>query len=169
MVPAPGLPARAVLAVCATTSSSSTSSSSCAGRSCDGLDGEDLNYPYLLFESNFDGPWQHYIDAFAYVIPTDIRVTWGRGPGFPAPPPAEPLKAWIAANSMEGGTYYCAHAEHSTRDWSRTRSPCATRFDDFRARAASLGPDEFKAAWERFLTDAQSAAVSGTATARRTR
>ncbi len=89
-----------------------------------GLDGEQLHYPYLFFESNFDGPWQHYIDAFAYVIPLDIRVTWGRGPGFPAPPPAEPLKAWIAHNSMEGGTYYCAHAEASTRR-STTRSRCA--------------------------------------------
>ena len=43
----------------------------------------ELNYPYLFFESNFDGPWQHYIDAFAYVIPHDIRFVWGRGPGFP--------------------------------------------------------------------------------------
>src|SRR3954464_12624857 len=100
----------------------------------DGFDAERLNYKYLFFESNFDGPWQHYIDAFAYVIPLDIRVTWGRGPGFPAPPPAgdagprggggpaspapppaEPLKAWIAMNSMDGGTYYCAHATQSTR------------------------------------------------------
>ena len=70
---------------------------------------------YLFFESNFDGPWQHYIDAFAYVIPKDIRLTWGRGLDFPDPPPAEPLKAWIARNSMEGGTYYCAYPEASTR------------------------------------------------------
>ena len=32
-------------------------------------DGHELNYPYLFFESNFDGPWQHYIDAFAYMHP----------------------------------------------------------------------------------------------------
>jgi hypothetical protein len=121
----------------------------------DGLDGEDLRYPYLHFESNFDGPWEHYIDAFAYVIATDIRLTWGRGPDFPHPPPAEPLKDWIAANSMDGGTYYCAHAEHSTRD---LQNALAVRdaFLDFRARAASLGPDEFKAAWQQFLTDEQS-------------
>ena len=121
----------------------------------DGLDGEDLKYPYLHFESNFDGPWEHYIDAFAYVIANDIRLTWGRGPDFPHPPPAEPLKDWIAANSMDGGTYYCAHAEHSTRD---LQNALAVRdaFHDFRARAASLGPGEFKAAWQRFLTDEQS-------------
>jgi hypothetical protein len=117
----------------------------------DGLDGERLNYRYLFFESNFDGPWQHYIDAFAYVIPTDIRVTWGRGPGFPAPPPAEPLKAWIAHNSIEGGTYYCAHAEHSTRQVNHALR-VKERLD---ALPRGGSPEEFKAAWQRFLSDAQ--------------
>ena len=116
-----------------------------------GLEGERLNYQYLFFESNFDGPWQHYIDAFAYVIPLDIRVTWGRGPGFPAPPPAEPLKAWIGMNSMEGGTYYCAHADASTR---MVNNALAVR-DRLAELDPTLPPDEFKAAWERFLTDAQ--------------
>jgi len=113
-----------------------------------------LNYRYLLFESNFDGPWQHYIDAFAYVIPLDIRVTWGRGPGFPAPPPAEPLKAWIAHNSMEGGTYYCAHAEFSTREVNNAIAVSA-RLRALQRDAGRLDPQSFKAEWERFLTDAQ--------------
>jgi hypothetical protein len=116
-----------------------------------GLEGERLNYQYLFFESNFDGPWQHYIDAFAYVIPLDIRVTWGRGPGFPAPPPAEPLKAWIGMNSMEGGTYYCAHADASTR---MVNNALEVR-DRLAELDPTLPPEEFKAAWERFLTDAQ--------------
>src|SRR3954452_18898936 len=116
-----------------------------------GLDGERLHYRYLFFESNFDGPWQHYIDAFAYVIPTDIRVTWGRGPDFPAPPPSEPLKAWIAHNSMEGGTYYCAHAEHSTRE---VVGALAVR-ERFERLRPSLPAAEFKAEWERFLSDVQ--------------
>ena len=115
------------------------------------LDGEKLRYPYLFFESNFDGPWQHYIDAFAYVIPLDIRVTWGRGPGFPHPPPAEPLKAWIAKNSMEGGTYYCAHSTDSTR---MVNSALAVR-ERFAALPRDLPPEAFKAEWERFLSDVQ--------------
>jgi hypothetical protein len=112
-------------------------------------DGQKLKYTHLFFESNFDGPWQHYIDAFAYVIPLDIRVTWGRGMGFPAPPPAEPLKAWIAMNSMEGGTYYCAHPDASTR---MVNSALAVR-----DRFARIDVDaaDFKAEWERFLADAQ--------------
>ena len=119
-----------------------------------GLPGERLNYRYLFFESNFDGPWQHYIDAFAYVIPTDIRLTWGRGIAFPYPPPAEPLKAWIARNSMEGGTYYCAYPEASTR-MVRSALEVRKRVEALARDAERLGPEEFAAAYERFLVDNQ--------------
>ena len=117
-------------------------------------DGQKLNYTYLFFESNFDGPWQHYIDAFAYCIPKDIRFVWGRGINFPAPPPAEPLKAWIAHNSMEGGTYYCAYPEASTR-MCKAALEVKARLDILRAGAASMSPEEFKAAYEEFLTETQ--------------
>ena len=118
------------------------------------LDGERLHYPYLFFESNFDGPWQHYIDAFAYVIPKDIRLTWGRGPSFPAPPPSEPLKAWIARNSMEGGHYYCAYPHASTR---MVKGALVVRdaFQRLLAHAERQSPEEFKAAYESFLADHQ--------------
>jgi hypothetical protein len=119
-----------------------------------GLPGEKLHYRYLFFESNFDGPWQHYIDAFAYVIPKDIRLTWGRGIAFPYPPPAEPLKAWIARNSMEGGTYYCAYPEASTR-MVRSALEVRKRAAALARDAERLGPQEFKAAYERFLVDNQ--------------
>lgn len=120
----------------------------------DSLDDEQLHYPYLFFESNFDGPWQHYIDAFAYVIPKDIRFVWGRGIDFPYPPPAEPLKAWIAANSMEGGTYYCAHEQLSTREVQSAVAVHAA-FGQLRAAAATMGPEEFQQAWQAFLVDQQ--------------
>jgi hypothetical protein len=118
------------------------------------LPGEKLHYRYLFFESNFDGPWQHYIDAFAYVIPKDIRFVWGRGVQFPAPPPAEPLKAWIARNSMEGGHYYCAYPHASTR---MVKGALAVRedFERLLADAERQSPEEFKAAYERFLADHQ--------------
>jgi hypothetical protein len=117
-------------------------------------DGQKLKYTHLFFESNFDGPWQHYIDAFAYCIPNDIRLVWGRGINFPAPPPAEPLKAWIARNSMEGGTYYCAYPEASTR-MVKGALEVSSRLDALRAGAASMTPEQFEAAYSRFLADVQ--------------
>jgi hypothetical protein len=118
------------------------------------LPGERLHYTYLFFESNFDGPWRHYIDAFAYVIPRDIRATWRAGPGFPAPPPAEPLKAWIGHNSMEGGHYYCAYPEASTR-MVKGALDVRARLRPLVAECERMSPEEFKAAYERFLTEAQ--------------
>ncbi len=118
------------------------------------LPGEGLSYSYMLFESNFDGPWQHYIDAFAYVIPKDIRLTWGRGINFPYPPPSEPLKAWIARNSMEGGTYYCAYPQASTR-MVRSALNVRERFLPLAREAERMSPEEFAAAYERFLVEAQ--------------
>ena len=117
-------------------------------------DGQTLKRAHLFFESNFDGPWQDYIDAFAYVIPRDIRFVWGRGINFPAPPPAEPLKAWIAENSMEGGTYYSAYPDASTRMCKQSlalEKPLA----ELVSRSRSMSPEQFKAAWEQFLTDQQ--------------
>ena len=113
-----------------------------------------LNYPYLFFESNFDGPWRHYIDAFAYIIPTDIRFVWGSGHAFPGPPPAEPLKAWIARNSMEGGTYYCAYPEASTR-MVKSALHVRERFEALQAGARKMTPEQFQEAYHRFVTDAQ--------------
>ncbi len=117
-------------------------------------DGQKLKYTHLFFESNFDGPWQHYIDAFAYCIPKDIRLVWGRGIEFPAPPPAEPLKAWIAHNSMEGGTYYCAYPQASTR-MVKGALEVHGRFQALRAAAAKMTPEQFEEAYREFLTDAQ--------------
>jgi hypothetical protein len=113
-----------------------------------------LNYPYLFFESNFDGPWHHYIDAFAYIIPRDISLLWGRGIDFPGPPPAEPLKAWIGRNSMEGGTYYSAYPQASTRMVKGALS-VSKGMERLLGDAEGQSPEEFKAAYERFLTDQQ--------------
>jgi hypothetical protein len=115
---------------------------------------EELRYSYLFFESNFDGPWQHYIDAFAYCIPFDINYVWGRGFAFPGPPPSEPLKRWIAANSMEGGSYYCAYPEASTR---MVKSAVAVKdaLESFVAGSRTLDAEAFKTRYEEFLTTMQ--------------
>ena len=80
-----------------------------------------LNDAYLFFESDFDGPWQQYIDGFAYVIPRDIRFLWGRGYDFPAPPPGG------AAEAMD------RHEQHGRRHLLQRLS---VRLDEDGARRA---------------------------------
>ena len=55
---------------------------------------------------------------------------------------------------MEGGTYYCAYPQASTR---MVKGALAVRdgFQQLRADAERQSPEEFKAAYERFLTDQQ--------------
>jgi hypothetical protein len=53
--------------------------------------GERVRYRYLLFESNFNGTWDEYIDAFSEVVPTRMRLIWGSSYGFPGPLPVEPF------------------------------------------------------------------------------
>ena len=46
--------------------------------------GEKLGHEYLLFESNFNGTWDQYIDAFSEVVPFRMKAIWGTSYGFPA-------------------------------------------------------------------------------------
>jgi hypothetical protein len=55
---------------------------------------------------------------------------------------------------MEGGTYYCAYPQASTR-MVRSALEVRERFGALAREAERLTPEEFKAAYERFLVDAQ--------------
>jgi hypothetical protein len=116
--------------------------------------GEKKRYPYLFFESNFDIPWRQYIDAFAYVIPKDISVIWGRGFAFPGPPPAEPLKRWIAMNSLEGGHYHSAYPQASVK-MTMSALSAHERLLELEREAAGMSPAQFRQAYEHALADLQ--------------
>jgi len=60
--------------------------------------GPRLGSPLLLFESNFNGDWATYIDAFAYVIPERMAGVWATSWGWPGAQPAGPFKAYIRRN-----------------------------------------------------------------------
>lgn len=48
-------------------------------------------YDYLLFESNFDGPFGAYVEAFADVLGPRMRLVWNSSFGFPNHPADERL------------------------------------------------------------------------------
>jgi hypothetical protein len=113
-----------------------------------------LNYPYTFIESNFDGPYQQYSEALSYMIPKDVRLVWGGGFEFAKVPPTEPLKRWFAKNNMEGGSYYSAYPEASTR---MVLGALATRdaLSGLTADWRRLDPEEFKTRYDEFLTELQ--------------
>ena len=101
--------------------------------------GEKLHYPYLLFESNFNGSWDQYIDAFSEVVPARMKGIWGTSYGFPGPIPVEPFKDYIRANEYVANHYWNAYPGATTTEIiSAARVSAAV--DELSARAALARP-----------------------------
>jgi len=115
--------------------------------------GERLNHPYLLFESNFNGAWEQYIDAFSEVVAFRMRAIWGTSFGFPGPLPVEPFKAYIRHNEFVANHYFSAYPGATTTEIvSAARVEAA--LEELRG-SAGLGADAFRAAYVAFLTKVQ--------------
>jgi hypothetical protein len=116
--------------------------------------GEKLRYPYLMFESNFNGSWDQYIDAFSEVVPARMKGIWGTSYGFPGPIPVEPFKQYIRDNEYVANHYWNAYPGATTTEII-SASRVAAALAELRASAPGLDPDEFKAAYDDMLTAIQ--------------
>ena len=117
---------------------------------------ERLLYDYLFFETNFNGTWDEYIDAFSEVVPDRMRAIWGTSFGFPGPRPVGPFKAYIHANDLPIAHYYAAYPQASTKmvlAALRVRDALRAFLD---GPAATAPPAEFRRAYGALLTSVQS-------------
>jgi hypothetical protein len=109
---------------------------------------------HLLFESNFNGTWDQYIDAFSEVVAFRMKAIWGTSFGFPGPLPVEPFKQYIRRNEFVANHYWSAYPGATTTEIvSAGRVEAA--LEQLKRRAATLGPEAFKAEYESFLTSVQ--------------
>lgn len=115
------------------------------------LEGEKLPYRYFLFESNFNGSWERYIDTFSYILGHGMRGLWGACPGFPGAKPVTGFKRYIHGNELECDHYYVAYPEASARTILGALE-LERGFKAFRATARGKDAEGFLAAWEQFLT-----------------
>ena len=111
---------------------------------------EHPRYSYLYFESNFNGTWDDYIDAFSYIMPVRMRLIWGTSFGFPGAKPVGRFKAYITHNEFEADHFYGAYPEH-TATMVQTALRLNDRFEAFSTRVAGLGPAEFAREWRAFV------------------
>jgi hypothetical protein len=116
--------------------------------------GERLHHTYLLFESNFNGTWDQYIDAFSEVVPMRMKALWGSSFGFPGPQPVEPFKEYIRRNEYVANHYFSAYVGATT-----TEIVSAQRVEEALERlcasSETLDADSFATAYGSFLTDMQ--------------
>ena len=113
-----------------------------------------LRHPHLFFESNFNGGWEEYIDAFSYLLTTGMFGFWGSSYGFPWALPAGPFKEYIRENEYVANHYYSAYPE-ATATMVLQALHLGPKVSALRERAADLSPEEFAAEWRRLLTEIQ--------------
>jgi hypothetical protein len=113
---------------------------------------DKLNYKYLFFESNFNGSFGQYIDAFSYVIPDRMTLIWGSSFGFPRPIPEERFERYIKHNEFVANHFYSAYPD-ATATMIGSAFRLERRHAEFAAQVSRDRPDarEFAGAWRDFL------------------
>lgn len=113
-----------------------------------------LPRPYLFFESNFNGTWHGYIDAFSDVFPRGMRAIWGGAYGFPGAIPADGLKDWIQRGELQTSHYYRAYPDASTKEILGALE-VRDRLRELMPAADSMAPAEFARRYHRVVSDVQ--------------
>lgn len=120
----------------------------------DSLPGEDFRHAHQFFESNFNGTWSQYIDAFSYVVPRELSGVFGFAYGWPGPVPAAGFKRVIARHEYPASHYYSAYPE-ATVTMILSALEVQRQLDELRVRARKMDAAEFDAEWQELLTDVQ--------------
>jgi hypothetical protein len=115
---------------------------------------EKLGFPHMYFESNFNGGWEEYIDAFSHILTRGMKIFWRTSYGFPQPLPTGPFKDYIRANEIVASHFYGAYPE-ATTTLVLSALELAPKLEAFKARARNMSPEAFAEQWQVFLADVQ--------------
>jgi hypothetical protein len=114
-----------------------------------------LPTPYVIFQSNFDGPAREYAEAFSFEMPWRIRGLWGGAYGFPGPRPSNRFVDYVLSHAAEEPYHYYSRYPAATVRTVRAARELDAAFAQFRRRAKGLDPHAFAKAWQEFLTREQ--------------
>jgi hypothetical protein len=115
---------------------------------------ERLRQPLFMFESNYNGSFEQYIDAFAHILTLGMTLFWGSSYGFPRPKPVTRFKAYIRANEFVVQHYYSAYPA-ATATMVVSALGFRPGLDELRRRASSMSADEFAARYRALLKESQ--------------
>ncbi|MEO9019248.1 MAG: hypothetical protein ABI314_01955 [Gemmatimonadaceae bacterium] len=115
---------------------------------------EHLHYDYLMFESNFNGTWEKYIDAFSQVVPGGMDNIWRWSVKYPGSRPISPFLTYIRNCQYDTDYYYSAYPGASTND-IRAALRLTDEITKFVETSATLSAPEFARAYNRFLSRVQ--------------
>ncbi len=115
---------------------------------------ENLHYSYMMFESNFNGSWDQYIDSFSFAIPKGLDLFWRYNVGYPKSIPLHGFYNYIRFNQVECDHFYNAYPCAASNDVKSA----STLFDNLRSFTESsldLPDEEFLEAYNLLLRDNQ--------------
>ena len=115
---------------------------------------EELQYDYLLFFSNFNGTWNHYIDAFSAVLAKGLNLIWRWSEKFPGSVPVTIFKEYIARVQFDTDYYYTAYP-HATANDLKSAHIVQASFDVLSQRAQTATPEEFAEEYLDFVLQVQ--------------
>jgi len=116
---------------------------------------QKLKYTHMYFESNFNGGWEEYIDAFSHILTSGMAAFWGSSYGFPKALPVTPFKDYIKENEVPANHYYSAYPQ-ATITMIKSALELDEKLAPLKRNAKRMDPDAFAAAYTKMLTDAQS-------------
>ena len=114
---------------------------------------EELKDDYFLFTTNFNGPWDQYIDAFGLIhgVRRGLNLLWGTSRGYPGAWPLRPFKRYIHYYEFPLDLYYNAYPGMSVRD-ILLASDLSDRLDQFIEESRQFGTvEEFDDEFEHFV------------------
>lgn len=82
---------------------------------------DDVDREYFLFSTNYNGPWDQYIDAFCLVenVRKGVGWLWKASDEFPGPWPIRRFKRFIRYHEIPVEAYYNAYPGATVRDIER--------------------------------------------------
>ena len=107
---------------------------------------------YMLFESNYNGGFDSYIDAFSYAFPLGMRLIFGGCQGFPGAQPVSEFKPWILKHQVELAHWHCAYPQASTRA-VLSALEVRRRLQGFERETAGLDPAGFRRRYDELLAE----------------
>src|SRR5437660_8067207 len=109
---------------------------------------------HMMFESNFNGTWDQYIDAFAEVMPFRFKLFWGSSINFPGPLPTGPFRAWIDRHHFEVQHYASAEPE-ATATVINSALRLERKLRRFARRSRHWDAEKFGRRYRRLLTEVE--------------
>jgi len=115
---------------------------------------ERLKQPLLMFESNYNGSFDQYIDGFANILTSGMTYIWGTSYGFPGPKPVAPFKKYINGNEFQAAHYYSAYPG-VTITMATSALTVEQELEKLGGRTEDVEPEVFAAEYRAFLTKCQ--------------